>query len=176
MIIRDNQNLTKVIDKDTGQEKHIDLSSFALSQILESIKQNADIINNQKNNFENIFKAYINIEELILTHARYSDKLQNMSIKINNKFIEPVTNFDGFQTLKVNYVRNYFITKSNKALDKITDITEIKDVAIYLNDAMWCINKGLEFIKDDELLIGYGKTIEMDINDLNIKKQTDDNY
>ncbi len=160
----DDSDYKKITDPVTGGVKKIDLSNYNLSKILKNIRTAAEAINDPKSPHDKVVRAFDYIENAIVDTAQYSTKLNNLTLKIMNKPIEPVRNLESFTNLKKNYIRNTYITKANQLIDKFyKNIDKAKE---NLYEALEIICKAINRVPNDEMLIAYKKLIENNIEDI----------
>ncbi len=160
----DDSDYKKITNPVTGEVRKVDLSDYNLSKILKNIRNAAEAINDPKSPHDKIVRAFDYIENAILDTARYSSKLNNLTLKIMNKPVEPVRNLESFLDLKHNYIRNTYITRANQLIDK--PYKNMDDAKDNLCEGLEIICKAINRIKTDALLIAYKNLIENNIENL----------
>ena len=58
------------------------------------------------------------IKSLVLEHAVFSPRLQNLQVKIGDKVIEVVRELDLLEKCRISYARKYFFSKAEELLKK----------------------------------------------------------
>ncbi len=160
----EDSDYKKITNPVTGEVRTVDLSDYNLSKILKNIRNAAEAINDPKSPHDKIVRAFDYIENAIVDTAQYSSKLNNLTLKIMNKPVEPVRNLESFLILKQNYIRNTYITKANQLIDKF--YKNIDEAIGNLSEALEIICKAINRIQNDEMLLAYKKLIEDNIENL----------
>ena len=160
----EDSDYKKITNPVTGEVRKVDLSDYNLSKILKNIRNAAEAINDPKSPHDKIVRAFDYIENAIVDTAQYSSKLNNLTLKIMNKPVEPVRNLESFLNLKRNYIRNTYITKANQLIDQFHKNTN--EAIVNLSEALEIICKAINRVKNDEMLIAYKKLIEDNIETL----------
>lgn len=153
--------LTRMRDPRTGQLKDVDMSLAALSRTMEQIRKGAEIINQPSTSFDMAMSRFDYISELVLDHAQFSPKLQNLQIRVLDKTVEVVKNYEEFEQLRMNFARNYYMELAKTELSKSHKIGR-KNA---LERALDLLDKGSRYyLTKDEEFQNYIKLLQEEFN------------
>ena len=154
--------LRQMRDPRTGQLKEVDLSTPALSRTMENIRKSAEIINQPNVSFDMAMGRFEYIRELVLDHAQFSPRLQNLQIKILDKTIEVVREVELLDKLEKDFARKHYLKTAREMMSK-TDKKSGGQRITALRNAIDHLTKGLKYAEDNEEYNFYLNTLKQEL-------------
>lgn len=132
---------------------------FELPQHERIMKESLDIINQTKN-VDTAISRFQVIKTSISRLFEIKPPGRNLSVEIRGKIINTTDTISVIDNVKTEFVRNYFVDKIANETKKADGVSDLKTKKKQYKKALNIAHKSLEYIENDEVILGHIQSIE----------------